>query len=73
MQFPTRFQGSHRVGQQRFLVAENFELDPVATRIFELLENLPAESRHPDGIPGGKAACGIGQNRLAIRINEIQY
>ena len=73
MQFPARFQGSHRVRQQCLLVAEDFELDPMAARIVELLENLPAESRHPDGIPGGKAARGVGENRIAIRIDEIQH
>ena len=73
MQFPARFQGSHRVRQQCFLVAEDFELDPMAARIVELLENLPAESRHPDGIPGGKAARGVGENRIAICIDEIQH
>ena len=49
-----------RVGQQRALVADDLELDPVG------LERLAGELRGQHGVAGGEAAGGVGQ-QLARR------
>ena len=60
------------IGQERLLVAQDFELDPVGAGIVEAGEQLAAEAGDADGVLGGEAAGGVGQDGVAPRVEEVE-
>ena len=54
-----------RVGQQRALVADDLELDPVG------LERLAGQPRGDDGVAGREAAGGVGQQLDAAVLEDV--
>ena len=54
----------HDVGQQRVLVRDDLELDPVG------LEGLPAELGGQQRVPGGVAPGGVGQDPDVIALQQ---
>ena len=55
-----------RVGQQRALVADHLELDPVG------LQRLARELRGQHGVARGEAAGGVGQHVDALGLDDLQ-
>ena len=64
--------GADRIGQQRFLVAEDLELDPVGHRETVPIEQLPAEPGHADRVGGREATGRVGQDRVPFRVDEVE-
>ena len=54
------------VGVEGGLVADDFDLDPVGEA------DLAAEARGADGLVGGEAAGGVGQQEIALGIDEVE-
>jgi hypothetical protein len=64
--------GADGVGQQRLLVAQDLELDPAGAGVAELIEQLATEAGHADGVVRGEAAGGVGQDRVAVGVDEVE-
>ena len=60
------FERGLNVGIERCLVADDFDLDPVGEA------DLAAEARGADGLVGGEAAGGVGQQEVALGIDEVE-
>lgn len=58
------------VGEQGFLVAEDFELDPGGAGVAELLEDVAAEPGDADGVLGVEAPGGVGENGVAGEVER---
>ena len=56
-----RFQRGDRIGQQRALVGEHFELHPIGAGVFEAEQNLAAQAGDADRVIGVEAAGRVGQ------------
>ena len=66
-----RLQGGHRVGQQGSSIGENLQLDPVGARVVQAREEFAAETGGPEGVLGGEAAGGVGQDRIAVEVEKV--
>jgi hypothetical protein len=60
------FERGLHVGIERGLIADDFDLDPVGEA------DLAAEARRADGLVGGVAAGGVGQQEEALGIDEVE-
>ncbi len=60
------FDGGLHVGIEGLLVADDLDLDPVGEADFA------AETRGADGFVGGVAAGGVGQEEVALGIDEVE-
>ena len=66
------FERGDRIGQQRPLVGEHFELHPIGAGIFEAEQNLAAQPGDADRIVGVEAAGRVGQQRVAAGVDEVE-
>ena len=55
-----RLKRGDRIGEQGFFVPEDFQLDPVSSRIFEAQQNLAAETGDANGIIRRETAGRVG-------------
>ena len=60
------FDGGLDVGVEGGLVADDLDLDPVGEA------DLAAKARGADGFLGGVAAGGVGQEEVALRVDEVE-
>ena len=67
-----RFERADGVGQQRLLIVEHFELDPVLAGVVQLVQQFPAQAGDAHRVLRGEAACGVGQDRIPVGVDEVQ-
>src|SRR5581483_12414266 len=60
------FDGGLDVGEESFLVADDFDFDPIAEADFA------TETRGADGFVGGVATGGVGEQEKFLRIDEVE-
>ena len=67
-----RFERGHRVGQQRLLVAQHFELDPVGAGVLQAQQDLAAQAGHADRVVGRETAGRVRQQGVAAGVDEVE-
>ena len=67
-----RFERGDRVGQQRLLVGQHFELDPIGAGVFQAEQNLAAQPGDADRVVGVEAAGRVRQQRVAAGVDEVE-
>jgi hypothetical protein len=66
------FDGADGVGEEGFLIAQDFELDPAGAFVALFFEEVAAEHGDSNGIIGGEAARGVGEDDVLVEIDEAQ-
>ena len=54
------------------LIGKDFELHPIGAGIFEAEQKFAAQPGDADGIVGIEAAGGVGKQRVAAGIDEVE-
>ena len=67
-----RFERGDRIGQQRPLVGQHFELHPIGAGVLQAEQKLAAQPGDADRIVGGEAAGRVGQQRVAAGVDEVE-
>ena len=64
--------GCHGVGQQGAWVRQDFEFDPIGTRIAQAFQQFTAQTGGSERVLGGEASCGVGQDGMLLQVDKIQ-
>ena len=66
------FECCQGVGKQGAGISEHFELDPIGSGVVEPFEDFATEPGDADGVFGGEAAGGIGQDGVVREVDEVE-